>query len=165
MYTRPESVRPFIQVTSLSPTYRHRWRRRPMIANRFSCCPRLRGFTASYPSAVHGYSSLAGPSCPVFLCIRAQACVCPSHAPRVATAGSLMDTDTTRDTHRPPVRTRLLPERCAQCSLSCFRSALWERRLGTPGRRARPSFDSLAHAAGTVPRFPPCTRCNTLATH
>ena len=123
MCTQPKCVRPFLQVTSLSPTYRYSRHRRPLIADRLSCCPCLRVFTAPYPSAIHGYSSPAGPSCSVFLCIEPRP-ASTLHVPRVALAGSLVGTETARNTPRPPAHARLLPERCAQCSLSCLRLAI-----------------------------------------
>ena len=121
------------------PTYRHSWRCRTLIANRLPRCRCPRVFAAPYISAVHGPLSLAGPSCSVFLYTE-PGLASTSHTPRVILAGSLKDTEMTRNTPRPPARAQLLPERCAQCSVSCFRSAVWKRRLGAPGQQACPSL-------------------------
>ena len=85
----PRAFAPFLQVTSLSPPYRHRRRRRPLIANRLSCYPCPRVFYSSIPqrrtwpllsrwTLVFGLSLYRARACVYLAC----ASCCPCRQPR-----------------------------------------------------------------------------------
>ena len=124
------------------PTCTHAWRRSPLFSSQVTASSRIQVEQASSPMLANNFPrvvvALAAMTRSVprrrtpprrnlvfalLLCIGPRP-VFALQIPRVALAGSLVGTTSTRNTPGPLVRIHLRPERCAHCLPSCIRSAL-----------------------------------------